>query len=133
MRRALKISAWIVGSLALLMFLAVGALFVAGNTGSGRAMIETLTRRLTSGHVSLSGLAGSFPGQLTLERLELRDDRGVWLTGERVALRWSPAALLARRIQVETLHAAAVDMSRLPESSPNTRNEPVSIPRIDAA
>jgi translocation and assembly module TamB len=134
MRRALRISAWVVGALALLIFLSIGALFIAGNTGSGRAMIETMTRRLTSGHVSLSGLAGSFPGQLTLERLELRDDRGVWLTAERVALRWSPAALLARRIQIDTLHAAAVDMTRLPEASPNTHsNEPASIPRIDAA
>jgi translocation and assembly module TamB len=134
MRRALKITAWIVGALALLMLLSIGALFIAGNTGSGRAMIETLTRRLTSGHVSLSGLAGSFPGQLTLERLELRDDRGVWLTAERVALHWSPAALLTRRIQIETLHAATVDMARLPESPPNNHsNEPVSIPRIDVA
>jgi translocation and assembly module TamB len=132
MRRALKISAWIVGSSAALALLLIGALFIAGNTGRGRVMIEGLTHGLTSGHVSLSGLAGSFPKHLTLEHLELRDDRGVWLTADRVTLDWSPLAMLARRIQVETLHAAAVDMERLPEASKRTHdNEPVSIPRID--
>jgi translocation and assembly module TamB len=131
MRRVLKISAWIMGSAAVLGLLLTGALFIAGNTNRGRVMIAKLTRSLTSGHVSLSGLAGSFPKHLTLEHLELRDDRGVWLTADGVTLNWSPLELLARRIQVETLHAAAVDMERLPESSTPPSNEPVSIPRID--
>jgi translocation and assembly module TamB len=133
MRRALKISGWVMGASALLILLLAGTLFIAGNTDSGRAMIEKLTRSLTSGHVSLSGLAGSFPQRLTLERLELSDDRGVWLSADRVTLTWSPAALLARRIQIETLHAASVDMERTPESSRNAPSGPVSIPRIDVA
>jgi translocation and assembly module TamB len=131
MRRALKISAWIMGSAAVLALLLIGALYIAGNTDRGRVMIERLTRSLTSGHVSLSGLAGSFPKHLTLEHLELRDDRGVWLTADRVTLSWSPLAMLARRIQVDALHAAAVDMERLPQASIPPSKEPVSIPRID--
>jgi translocation and assembly module TamB len=132
MRRVLKISAWAAGSVLMLVLLLIGALFIAGNTDRGRVMIERLTHGLTSGHVALSGLAGSFPKHLTLEHLELRDDRGVWLTADRVTLSWSPLAMLARRIQVETLHAASVDMERLPEASPQPHNnEPVSIPRID--
>jgi translocation and assembly module TamB len=134
MRRALKISAWALGAAALLALLLGGAVFIAGSTGSGRAMIERLTLRLTSGHVSLSGLNGSFPRRLTLERLQLSDYRGVWLTAEKVSVDWSPAALLARRFQIDTLHAAGVDMQRLPESPPNApRSGPVSIPRIDVA
>src|SRR5712664_154200 len=125
MRRALKISAWLVGASALLILLLVGALFIAGNTDSGRTMIEKLTRDLTSGHVSLSGLSGSFPQHLMVEHFQLR--------AERVTLDWSPLALLARRVQVDTLHAAEVDMERLPESSPNARGGAVSIPRIDVA
>src|SRR6267154_1508341 len=133
MRRALKIFAWVAGASALLILLLVGALFIAGNTDSGRTMIEKLTRDLTSGHVSLSGLAGSFPQHLTVEHFQLSDGRGVWLRAERVTLDWSPLALLARRVQVDTLHAAEVDMERLPESSPNTHGGAVSIPRIDVA
>src|SRR5260370_23340771 len=133
MRRALKISAWVVGASALLVLLLGGALFIAGNTDSGRAMIEKLTRDLTSGHVSLSGLAGSFPQHLTVEHFQLSDDRRVWLRAERVTLDWSPLALLARRVQVDTLHAAEVDMERLSRSSPNAHGGAVSIPRIDVA
>ncbi len=114
MRRALKITAWAVGAFALLMLLVVGSLFMAGNTDRGRAMLEKLTHGLTSGHVSLSGLAGEFPQHLTAERFELRDDRGVWLRAERVTLNWSPLALLARRLQIDSLHAATLDMERLP-------------------
>ena len=134
MRRALKISAWTVGALALLIVLLGGILFIVGNSDSGRSMIEKLTHRLTAGQVSLSGLAGSFPQALIIERVQLSDDRGVWLTAERVTLDWSPLALLARRLQIDSLHAATVDMERLPEASPNAPSSgPVSIPRIDVA
>jgi translocation and assembly module TamB len=134
MRRALKISAWVMGASALLILLLGGALFFAGNTDSGRAMIEKATRGLTSGRVSLSGLSGSFPQHLMVEHFQLSDDRGVWLSAERVTLDWSPLALLARRVQVDTLHAVKVDVERLPESSPDTHGGgDVSIPRIDVA
>jgi translocation and assembly module TamB len=134
MRRALKISAWAMGAAALLALLLSGTVFIAGNTDSGRAMIERMTLRLTSGHVALSGLNGSFPRRLTLERLQLSDYRGIWLTAEKVSVDWSPMALLARSIRVASLHAAAVDMERLPESPPNSPSSgPVSIPRIDVA
>lgn len=133
MRRALKVSAWAVGGFALLILVLGGVLIVGGNSNAGRALIEKLTYRLTSGHVSLAGLTGSFPQALFIERLQLSDDRGVWLTAERVTLDWSPAALLARRLQIDALHAAAVDMERLPESSPNAPSGTVSIPHIDVA
>src|SRR5258708_31584590 len=133
MRRALKISGWVAGASALLILLLGGALFIVGNPGAGGAMIEKLARDLTSGHVSLSGLSGSFPQHLMVEHFQLSDDRGVWLRAERVTLDWSPPALLARRVQIDTLHAAEVDMERLPESSPNAHAGAVSIPRIDVA
>jgi translocation and assembly module TamB len=134
MRRPLTISAWVVGALALLCLSIAAVLYIAGNTDRGRVMIEKLTYALTSGHVSLSGLAGSFPQQLTLDRLELRDDRGVWLTAEKVTVTWSPMALLARRIQIGTVHAGGVDMERLPVASPKPpSNDTVSIPHIDVA
>jgi translocation and assembly module TamB len=131
MRRAFKISVWTLAGAAALLLLLTGSLFIAGNTDNGRAMIENLTRRLTDGHVSLSGLAGSFPRHMVLARLQLSDDRGVWLTADRVTVSWTPLALLAGRIQVESLHAADVDMERLPISSAHPSSEPPSIPPID--
>jgi len=133
MRRAFKISAWVAGAVALLVVLLGFFLFIAGNTEPGRAMIEKLTHRLTSGQVSLVGLSGSFPQRMEVQHFELSDERGVWLTADRVMLDWSPLALLARRVQIDAVHAAIVDMQRLPEPSPKAQGGPASIPRIDVA
>jgi translocation and assembly module TamB len=134
MRRTFKIIGAALGGLLLLIVAVGGALVIIGNTGPGRAMIEQMTSRLTDGRVKLTGLAGSFPAQLTLEQLQLSDDRGVWLTAEKVSLRWTPSALLLNRLQVDRLHAAVVVMERLPESSAGaTPAAPPSIPHIDAA
>ena len=134
MRRALKITAWSVGGLLLFILLLGVAVVIVGNTDAGRTMIANVTARLTGGNVRLTGLGGSFPSHLTLEKLQLRDDRGVWLTAEHIALSWTPAALLLRHVQIDTLHAARVFMERIPEGSPNApKTAPPSIPKIDAA
>jgi translocation and assembly module TamB len=131
MRRSLRISAWIAASLAALMVLLIVAVLVGGNTGAGRALIERLTYRLTDGHVKLTGLGGSFPSDLTLDRLELIDQGGVWLTAEHIALRWSPSALLERRIRARSLTVARLDMERtpLPSGTPST-GKPF-VPHVD--
>jgi translocation and assembly module TamB len=131
MRRALKISAWTAGSLAALAVLLVAALFVAGNTQTGRSMIERITLKLTGGNVKLSALGGSFPAHLTLERLELVDRAGVWLTAEHIAISWSPWALFERRIAVDQVEAARVDMERTPLGEPSSGKGPPWIPHID--
>ena len=66
MRRPLKIIAWTVGGLAMLLILVIGTVLILGNTSAGRVQIEKLVARLTNGNVQLSGLAGSFPSHLTL-------------------------------------------------------------------
>jgi translocation and assembly module TamB len=129
MRRAIKMSAWIVGSAAVLALLLIVAVLVAGNTAAGRSAIERMTYRLTAGHVKLSGLGGSFPADLTLEKLELIDRDGVWLWADQIALRWSPMALLHRRIAADSLNIALLDMERTPVSEPSSGG-PVSIPHI---
>jgi translocation and assembly module TamB len=129
MRRALKVSAWVVGSIVMLFMVLGGAVWVVGNTDSGRGLIERLTYRLSAGHVKLSSLAGSFPVQLTLGELQLSDGRGVWLTADHLSLRWSPLKLLERRIQVDELEVALVHMERAPVG--DGKGGTVSIPHID--
>jgi translocation and assembly module TamB len=131
MRRSLRISAWIAGSLTALMVLLIVAVLVVGNTGAGRAMIERLTYRLTDGTVKLTGLGGSFPSDLTLDRLELIDRGGVWLTAEHIALRWSPSALLERRIQARSLMVARLDMERTPLPSGKPSTGKPFVPHVD--
>ena len=131
MRRSLRISAWIAGSLAALVVLLIAALLVVGNTGAGRTMIERLTYRLTEGTVKLTGLGGSFPSDLTLDRLELIDRGGVWLTAEHIALRGSLSALLERRIRARSLTVARLDMERTPLPSETPSTGKPSVPHVD--
>ena len=133
MRRFVKISAWVLGALTLLLLLLAGAVLILGNTPAGRVQIEKLTARLTRGTVQLSGLAGSFPSHLTLEQLLLRDDAGVWLTARHIELDWTPRAYLEGRLQIDRLHVADIDMQRLPQSSAAPGGGEPSIPRIDVA
>ena len=131
MRRSVRISAWIVGSLAALMVLATVAVLVVGNSSAGRGLIERLTYRFTGGDVKLTGLGGTFPADLTLDRLELIDRGGVWLTAEHIALRWSPSALLERRIRANSLTVARLDMERTPLPSGKPSTGKPWVPQVD--
>jgi translocation and assembly module TamB len=134
MRRPLKIAAWALGSMVLLVLLIVGAVLIAGNTVAGRVQIERLVARLTGGTVVLSGLAGSFPSHLTLEELRLTDEAGVWLTAKKIELDWTPWSYVQGRLQIDRLRAASVDMERLPRSSSTASStRETGIPRIDVA
>jgi translocation and assembly module TamB len=132
MRRAGKTLGWVVGSAAALVLFLIAALWVAGNTAGGRALIERATHRLTAGHVMLEGLGGRFPADLTLARLELIDREGVWLSAEHISLHWSPWALIDRRIAVDELHVARLDMERLPLSE-RPGGKPAYVPHVDVA
>jgi translocation and assembly module TamB len=131
MRRSVRISAWIVGSLAALMVLVTVAVLVVGNTSAGRGLIERLTYRITGGNVKLTGLGGTFPADLTLDRLELIDRGGVWLTAEHIALRWSPSVLLERRIRANSLTVARLDMERTPLPSGKPSTGKPWVPQVD--
>jgi len=129
MRRRSLWAAGIAGGLVLLLLALALGVWIAGNSERGRLAIEQLTARLTSGHVLLTGLGGSFPDDLTLRQLQLRDAKGVWLSAQNISAQWSPLALLHREVSVQALHAARVAMERAPVSS-SPSSGPVSIPKI---
>src|ERR1700722_1075799 len=131
MRRTLSISAWTLGSLLIAVILLSTAILIAGNTDGGRALIERLTSRLTAGHVQLTGLTGSFPQAVDLAHLQLRDVHGMWLSADGISLRWSPLALLARRVQVDSVLVRRLQIERRPVSDPSTPHK--NIPQIDVA
>ncbi len=116
MRRTLRIAVWSLGAVVLLALALVAAVWVAGNTVEGRALIERTTAQLTNGDVRLSGLSGSFPSRIEAGQLQLSDHEGVWLTADHLSLHWSPLDFIAWHIKVESAHAARIDMMRLPVS-----------------
>ncbi|HEY4210578.1 MAG TPA: translocation/assembly module TamB domain-containing protein [Steroidobacteraceae bacterium] len=130
----MKITAWTAGSILGLALLLIAALLIVGNTVSGRRWIERTTASLTDGRVQLREIGGSFPSHLTLARLQLSDDRGVWLTAERIALDWSPFALLSRHVQVDKLEVDRLAIDRAPESKNDEKNTSTpSVPHTDLA
>ena len=109
--RIILVAAAAVAGLAVLL---AGALLVGGNTDPGRRLIERLTAQLTGGYVTLSGLGGAFPAQLTLRELRLTDRRGVWLTAYGMSARWQPAGLLTNQVLVQEIAAARIVIARAP-------------------
>jgi translocation and assembly module TamB len=118
MRKALHVAAWGLGAILGLAILLILAVVVVGNTTAGRKLVEHEVSKLTSGEVQIVGLAGNFPSALTVSRLQLSDTRGVWMTAERVSLRWSPIALVGAVVHIEQLDVAQADVSRKPVSTP---------------
>ena len=113
MPKWLRITAWSLGGLLFLVLLGVATMVVVGNTGGGRRLIETETAKLTSGRVRIAGFGGSFPADIEIASLELSDPKGVWLTAKGISLHWSPLALLAWDMHVESLGIGAADVARL--------------------
>jgi len=135
MPRAARIAAWSLAGLLLLILILVAAVMVVGNTAGGRRLLESETAKLTSGRVRISGLSGSFPAAIDLASLQLSDPKGVWMTAERVSLRWSPLALFAWDMHIERLDIQAADVVRRPVSSPSassrTSSSRSSLPAIN--
>ncbi len=117
MRRAIHVALWSLGGLLALALLPGGALIALGNTAWGRSLLERETARFTSGRVRLAGVSGVFPADMHIAELQLGDSRGVWMTAERVSLRWSPLALLAWDLHVKRLDVGRVAVARRPLST----------------
>jgi translocation and assembly module TamB len=96
-------------------------LLVVANTGAGQRLIVAQAARLSGGVVTLAGLSGRFPDALRLERLEVRDARGVWLDAQGVRLDWSPLALLGRSARVDVLAATHIGVARFPAAAPGPK------------
>jgi translocation and assembly module TamB len=102
------------------------ALLVLANTDRGQRLIEHYTAQLSGDTVLLQGLAGRFPGQLRLARLQLRDPQGLWLTAEQVQLNWWPLPLLRGHIRADLLQAARIAIDRAPAYAPRNPPNPSS-------
>ena len=73
--------------------------------------------------LTIEGLRGTVPLRMTATRIEVGDDKGMWLSLRNVALDLAPAELLSGKVHVRSLDIADVDMRR--SSSPRS-SEPLS-------
>jgi len=120
MPRGVRIAAWSLGGLLLLVLILIAAVVIIGNTAGGRRLLESETAKLTSGRQRIAGLGGRFPADIELASLELSDPKGVWMRAQGISVHWSPLALLARNMHIQSLDIRAADVARRPVSSPST-------------
>lgn len=74
-----------------------------------------------TGHdIKITGFKGALSSRATIEELTIADTNGVWLTLRGAVLDWNRAALLRGRLEINTLSAQEILLSRLPASAPST-------------
>ncbi|TPK18632.1 hypothetical protein FJ872_15595, partial [Mesorhizobium sp. B2-5-9] len=96
---------------------AIGALVVLTKTERGRDNLAGIISRLASSDdrkVTVSGINGIWSGNLSVDHVVLEDREGAWLVARKVAVDWSPTALLSKSFNAERIAADRVELARLP-------------------
>jgi len=116
----------------LLAVLAVGGFGVLqtpiGRDWFGRALADAASGAGVA--VAVEGIDGFVPFQMSVKRIAIADERGVWFALRNVTFDLSPAELAAGRARVRVLTAEAVGVARLPAASPNTAPPPSLAERL---
>ena len=126
---------------ALLLGLLTAAARYGPSTAPGRALIANLLtgQRLGDlGWLKVEGLEGDPWTRFTIDRLEVADRGGVWLSIRRLAVDWRSIELWRRRVHITRLSASTISLLRRPAPLPSQGSgaggpggSPVSA-RIDA-
>src|SRR5262245_40421232 len=99
----------------------LAVLFAAIQTGPGKRVLASLAGTLLSGGgltVTFSDIEGFIPTDMSAGAVTLADRQGEFARMERLRLVWHPLALLTATLEVETLEAAKLSLSRKPDLPP---------------
>lgn len=112
---------------------AVGALIVLTKTERGRDNLAGIISGLASTDdrkVTVSGIDGIWSGALTVDHVVLEDRQGAWLVARKVAVDWSPLALLSKNFNADRIAAERIELARLPVAGtqPADQNGTTSLP-----
>ncbi|WP_292491131.1 hypothetical protein, partial [Mesorhizobium sp.] len=95
----------------------VGALVVLTKTERGRDNLAGIISTMASTDdrkVAVSGIDGIWSGALTVDHVVLEDRQGAWLVARKVAVDWSPLALLSKNFSAGRIAADRIELARLP-------------------
>ena len=113
-----------VGALLFILLALVALRFVIGS-GIGRNLIESqLESRVIAGQeIQIDGLEGDLLDRISLERLVLSDEEGVWAEAQNLTLDWSPWPLIGRNLRVDLFSADSIEVYRRPVLPQSENNE----------
>jgi len=107
---------------ALLWTAIIPAPLVAQSTEDDRSFITGLIEDAINNDdltVRLIGFEGALSSQARADAITIADPDGIWLRMENLVFDWNRSALLAGRVEIETLSAEVIDLIRLPTAQPN--------------
>lgn len=99
-------------------------------TPPGLTLVGRMASPLTGGQVRVTGLGGFFPNHLHAVRLQIADQKGVWLEIEQASLDWSAPDMLVKHVSIDSVSASNITVERRP--IPTTASGGKE-PRIDIA
>ncbi|RKX36876.1 MAG: hypothetical protein DRP64_17980, partial [Verrucomicrobia bacterium] len=89
-------------------------------TPPGKTLLaSTLARMLSSSenlNVKVGKISGWIPAAVRIDRLEIGDADGVWLSADELHCRWMVRELVDRRIRVARLGAKTIELHRFPRA-----------------
>ncbi|WP_428029737.1 translocation/assembly module TamB domain-containing protein [Ancylobacter sp.] len=119
----------IIGVTLLSLLVLLAAAFGALQTPPGKALLANFASSLASSPgltVTIRGLGGFVPFDLSVDTVELADAQGPFASIEGARLDWRPLALLAGRVDVTSLGAERVTLDRRPHLPPSPASDPAS-------
>ncbi|MGA1863818.1 MAG: translocation/assembly module TamB domain-containing protein [bacterium] len=125
----------------IIVFLLAALLFGSIQTTLGKrvlgAWIESVLSKDPDFRVNMGELHGFIPFHIQLDSFGISDRDGMWLDVREIVFRWSPKALLQKKIHINTLRAQVLRLERLPESSKQKKTDkkkrskwPISLPPL---
>ena len=98
----------------MIAILIVVRLFAA--TPMGRAYVEARIESLSARgqQVEIDGLHGDLLGRFRVDRVQISDSEGIWLTGENIEIEWTPLSLASGHLKIRDIELANVSVVRRP-------------------
>ncbi|MBI1401472.1 translocation/assembly module TamB domain-containing protein [Hyphomonas sp.] len=90
-------------------------------TDAGRDfVISQLDGREIAGYgkLSIRNIEGDPLSDFSVGLIEIRDSSGAWISAKSIKVSWSPLVLLSRRLDLSEVAVEAIDLSRLPDRTP---------------
>lgn len=109
------------GIIVLLLVAVLGARLWINSDGGRAYVLSQIDGRTVSslGTISASGLTGDPLKRMHLDQLSIADADGKWLDARDVNLRWTPRALLSRKVELNLASAGDIAVLRRPATSPS--------------
>lgn len=106
----------------LTLFLVWPIHLVAQESDEDRGFLTGLLERSLGGEgrtVQIYGFTGAFSSEAKIEKINILDDNGIWLTLNNLSITWTRSALLRGRIEIAKLKVFSINLKRKPLPKPS--------------